>query len=149
MGLYQIYSDLKDPKKVEKEYAEGEEPEFTPASFPGGTLLSYGNPVHFKSGEGGWSKLWLLSLCVLLLHLLRIFQVGVDLVEALDRFCFHHFLDCLPVHWVLGKGYVLHRLDFALVSGTSLLDDVCEIDLQIFQLLLAEVDVEITVEVIR
>merc|ERR1712130_24770 len=34
-GLYQIYSDLKDPKKVEKEYAEGEEPEFTPAPFPG------------------------------------------------------------------------------------------------------------------
>merc|ERR1712001_770415 len=34
-GLYQLYSDLKDPKKVEKEYAEGEEPEFTPAPFPG------------------------------------------------------------------------------------------------------------------
>merc|ERR1712055_983253 len=34
-GLYQVYSELKDPKKVEKEYAEGEEPEFTPAPFPG------------------------------------------------------------------------------------------------------------------
>merc|ERR1711934_851382 len=34
-GLFQVYSDLKDPKKVEKEYAEGEEPEFTPAPFPG------------------------------------------------------------------------------------------------------------------
>merc|ERR1711934_923832 len=34
-GLFQIYSDLKDPKKVEKEYAEGEEPEFTAAPFPG------------------------------------------------------------------------------------------------------------------
>ena len=34
-GLFQVYSDLKDPKKVEKELAEGEEPEFTPAPFPG------------------------------------------------------------------------------------------------------------------
>merc|ERR1712088_807735 len=34
-GLYQLYSELKDPKKVEKELAEGEEPEFTPAPFPG------------------------------------------------------------------------------------------------------------------
>merc|ERR1711934_1207402 len=34
-GLFQMYSDLKDPKKVEKEYAEGEEPEFTAAPFPG------------------------------------------------------------------------------------------------------------------
>merc|ERR1712192_281743 len=34
-GLFQMYSDLKDPKKVEKEYAEGEEVEFTPAPFPG------------------------------------------------------------------------------------------------------------------
>ena len=70
-GLYQLYSELKDPKKVEKELAEGEEPEFTPAPFPG-------LEVHLHRIPGGRLKSAYPELhgAILLPHLLRHLRPG-------------------------------------------------------------------------
>merc|ERR1712038_1363220 len=57
--------------------------------------------------------------------------------------------NCFSVHWVLGKGVVLHRLDLAFVSSGPLVDDVGVVHLEVVQLLLAEVDVQVPVKVVR
>ena len=105
--------------------------------------------VHLKAREGSRGELGFLALRQLLLHLLGVFQLRVELVKTLDRLSLDHFLNGFSVHWILSKGVVLHRLDLALVSSGPLVDDVGVVHLEVVQLLLAEVDVQVPVKVVR